>query len=262
MVEREKSALYPRTTWDECIDLIQKVGAFNLKSVSSKEIAKKYGLTSTTTKSFVTKINTAKQFGLISMTQGGTVQLTEASKRILYPTGEPIRQLELQCFAQPPMYGKLIAKYDGSALPPLENLANILMNEHRITRSAKDAAAKCFLQSAEQLGLIRGGVLCFSESLEENNAFASTINDLQSAPITPIVEQDKEIKSSASASFMSASITPAVNEADYLSQSIPCENGKVAKIIIPIDATQDDLYLISDMLNVILKRKFKLKTDE
>ena len=48
------------------------------------------------------------------------------------------------------------------------------------------------------------------------------------------------------------------NDADYITQSIPTQSGKVAKIIIPIDAAEDDLYMIKDMLDIVLKRKFKL----
>ena len=43
MADREKSALYPGATWNECIDLIQKINSFSLKSVSYQELAKKYG---------------------------------------------------------------------------------------------------------------------------------------------------------------------------------------------------------------------------
>ena len=167
MAEREKSALYPGATWAECIELIKKISSFNLKAVSYQELAKKYGLSSTTTKSFTAKIGAAKQFGLVTTAQGNTIQLTDASKKLLYPTGESVRGVELTCFAQAPLYSKLISKYDGMALPAQELLANILMNEYRITRSVKDSAAKCFLESAEQLELIKGGILCYTDAESE-----------------------------------------------------------------------------------------------
>lgn len=255
MAEREKSALYPGATWGDCMEFIQKIGSFNLKAVSYQELAKKYGLSNPTTKSFTAKIGAAKQFGLITTAQGNTIQLTEVSKRLLYPTGEPTKPLELQCFAQPPLYAKLIAKFDGMAVPAPELLANILMNEHRITRSVKDAAAKIFLQSAEQLDLLHGGILCYSDAVEP---------ELPGAP----QQVEPEFQASSSADVVvekpvsaTSAAAPIANEADYITQSIPCKNGKVAKIAIPIDATEDDLYLIHDMLNVVLRRKFKLQID-
>lgn len=255
MAEREKSALYPGATWSDCLDFIQKIGSFNLKAVSYQELAKKYGINNPTTKSFAAKISAAKQFGLITTVQGNTVQLTDVSKRLLYPTGEPTRPLELQCFALPPLYAKLIAKFDGTALPAPELLANILMNEHRIIRSAKDSAAKIFLQSAEQLDLLHGGILCYSDAMEPEQPNASQQVEPESqANIGTDVVTEKPVAATST-------VAPIANEADYITQSIPCENGKVAKIAIPIDATEDDLYLIHDMLNVVLRRKFKLQID-
>ena len=60
-----------------------------------------------------------------------------------------------------------------------------------------------------------------------------------------------------------ASVSPAPtaavpDEADYITQSIPFASGKIARFIIPVDATEDDLLLLHDMLDVLLKRKFKL----
>ena len=83
MAERERSALYPGATWDDCMEFIRKIGSLNLKAVSYQELAKQYGLSNPTTKSFTAKIGAAKQFGLITTAQGNTIQLTDASKRLL-----------------------------------------------------------------------------------------------------------------------------------------------------------------------------------
>ena len=41
-------------------------------------------------------------------------------------------------------------------------------------------------------------------------------------------------------------------------KAIPFTSGKIARFIIPVDATEDDLLLLHDMFDVLLKRKFKL----
>ncbi len=46
---------------------------------------------------------------------------------------------------------------------------------------------------------------------------------------------------------------------NYFVQQYTCESGLIAKIIIPESATDDDLLGFRDMLNISLKRKFKLK---
>ena len=45
-------------------------------------------------------------------------------------------------------------------------------------------------------------------------------------------------------------------------QAYTCESGKAAKFVIPEDATEDDLLAFYDMLNIVLKRKFKIKITE
>lgn len=245
MGEREKSALYPNATWDDCMDFIKTIDSFKLKSVAYVEVAKKMGLSSIATKSFTSKISTSKQFGLIT-TSSGTIQLTDTCKRILYPTNGDTYSIKHTCFGQPPLYNKLIAIYDGKALPSVEILGNILMTEHKIAKAVKDNAAKCFLQSAEELDLIKGGILCYadSESSSTNDTQAITQKDLCEDTIKTVSQTDNMQNVS--------------NEAEYITQSIPTQSGKVAKIIIPIDAEEDDLYMIKDMLDIILKRKFKL----
>lgn len=47
----------------------------------------------------------------------------------------------------------------------------------------------------------------------------------------------------------------------YYIQQYTCKNGAIAKIMIPVDATQDDLKGIREMLDVIIKRHFKVESE-
>ena len=47
-------------------------------------------------------------------------------------------------------------------------------------------------------------------------------------------------------------------ESDFITQAIPFESGKIARFIIPVDATEDDLLLLRDIFDVLLRRKFKI----
>lgn len=250
----EKSALYPMVNWDVCIEFVEMISSFNLKAVSYSEVAKKYGLNSPTAKSFTSKLSSCKQFGLITTSGGSTIQLTDTCKRILYPTGEDTTLISRACFSMPPLYNKLVAAYDGKAIPSQEVLSNILMRDHKIQKSVKDVAARVFIESAEQLGLIKGGILCYSETDEMSQSvqqspieFESVIPGAQTA-VTKFSEALQPYAGNSSS-----------NESDYITQSIPFESGKVARFSIPVDATQDDLLLLHDMFDVILKRKFKFE---
>ena len=43
----------------------------------------------------------------------------------------------------------------------------------------------------------------------------------------------------------------------YVRLDYNCENGQLAQIIIPRDASKDDLCALREMFEVIIKRKFK-----
>lgn len=240
----ERSALYPIVTWEICIEFIKLIDSLKFKQVSYNEVARKLGLSNVTTKSFTSKISTAKQFGLIS-TIGKTIQLTEVAKKLLYPTEPDTSILAIECFKNPPLYAKLVERYEGKAVPSKEVLSNTLMMEYRITQSAKDNAAQVFLESAETLGLIQGGILM----LGSDSNFPSETSSTSSSPPIPLKTQEAATSVSV----------PVPEESDFITQTIPTASGKIAEIKIPIDASEDDLYLIQDMLQAIMKRKFHIE---
>ena len=152
----------------------------------------------------------------------------------------------------PPLYAALIEEYDGKAIPAVNLLANQLMNKHKISKVAKDVAARVFIQNADDLGLISAGVLSVADRVtneardsadKANNALYDAADDNEQPLDKAVNTDDRERKESN----------------DYIAQSIPIESGKIAKIIIPVDSTEDDLLMIRDMLDVILKRKFKIE---
>ncbi len=251
MGEREKSALYPAVTISDCIEFIETVDSFKSRTVAYRAVADKYGLSSITTKSFTKKVGSAKQYGLIT-TSNSTIQLTDLAKKILYPVDNNVQDLRRECFLLPPLYAALIEEYDGKAIPSVNLLANQLMNKHKISKVAKDVAARVFIQNADDLGLISAGVLSVADRVtneardsadKANNALYDAADDNEQPLDKAVNTDDRERKESN----------------DYITQSIPIDSGKIAKIIIPVDSTEDDLLMIRDMLDVILKRKFKIE---
>lgn len=171
---REKSPLYPAVTIKESYEFIKQIDSLGGKSVSYASILSLMGLTSPTTRSFLSRISASKQFGFIT-TGSSTAQLTDIAKRILYPTNEhEAKNFLVDSFNNPPLYQKLIERYRDKAVPPKTQLANILMNEYRIIRQVKDNAAECFIESAEFLGLLTNGVLCFDNDSNQNLPVAKT----------------------------------------------------------------------------------------
>lgn len=243
----DRSAQYPIVTWEASLDFIRIIDSFKYKLVSYSEVAKKLGISNITTKSFTGKISTAKQFGLISASNK-TIQLTAVAKSILYPTEVDTHAIAIECFKNPPLYAKLIERYEGKALPSKEVLSNTLMMEYRITQSAKDNAAQVFLDSAEYLGLIQGGVLTINRSEDFVTEQDSSLDNAMTSSPVPV----------ASSSLSK----PVAKESDYIWQIVPTSSGKAAEIKIPTDADKEDLLLVQDILHSIMRRKFHIDPSE
>ena len=80
--------------------------------------------------------------------------------------------------------------------------------------------------------------------------------------VDAISTENVEITSPALRTTQAANdIEPKAEQTFYV-QQYTCESGQIAKIMIPENATEDDLLGFRDMLNIALKRKFKLKIDD
>ena len=241
---REKSALYPAVTISDCYEFIKQIDSLGGKAVSYASILGLLGLTSPTTKSFLNRISASKQYGFIT-TGSSTAQLTDVAKRILYPTNgeQESKQLLVEAFNSPPLYTKLIERFKDKAVPPKNQLSNILMNEYRIIKQVKDNAAECFIESASYLGLLTNGVLCVATP---NNSI-SPINENVNSTSVPIAVSDNNRANEASINQ---------NQSDGYYFEIPTLEKKTARFYIPAGVTEKDLdYIklyIENMLPVFL----------
>lgn len=226
-VKREKSPLYPAATVEDCFEFIKIIDKLGGRAVSYSSILDVMGLTSPTTKSFLNRLGASKQYGLI-VTGGSTAQLTDIAKKILYPPdGRPSVSHLKECFSNPPLYAKLITRFEGKAIPPKAQLSNLLMNEYGIIKNSKDNAADCFTSSAEYLGLVINGVLYVND------------NDINTTseenPVIIETQNDKDAKNDDIVQDTSDSVPGAFNF------EIPTLSGKSARIQIPKDVSEKDL---------------------
>lgn len=247
MNERKKSVLYPAITWSESVDFIRHIESLNLKVATYDQVAATYGLSAASAKSFTSKVSAAKQYGLIVTSSGSTIRLTETARQILASSGADF-STALTCFSSPPLYARLLEDYDEKQIPSVGLLGDLLVEKFGIKTSAKEVAAKCFLTSAEQLNLIQDGVLKYTTCL--------SLSSTQFICLSPHSTFATEDESDSSSTY-----SPPKNDVEYITQAIPCTNGQDAVIRIPADATEEDLYLIRDILDVVLKRKFRLSLD-
>lgn len=238
--KRERSALYPTITVNECFEIVETISKIGGKVYSSGSIAQALGM-SEKTNSFRAKISTLRQYGLISGIQG-TLKLTNISNEYLYPIeDEQKKKAKLQAFLEVPLHKKIIEKFENQALPPADKLANVLLGkEFGLTKNTKDSAVDIFLKSLEQLNLLINGVLTLGLQDDENKVVDTVENTMfQSENRTE--ERRSEMISSDK----------------YYNFEIPTLSGEAAIIKIPQSVSAKDLdfiqLYIENMLPVFLK---------
>lgn len=230
---REKSALYPAITIQECHKFIEQIASLGGKSVSYASVLGVLGLSSPTTKSFLSKISASKQYGFIT-TGSSTIQLTDIARRILYPSNgeEESKQLLIKAFGNPPLYAKLIERYKDKAVPPKKQLANVLLNEYRIIMQVKDNAAECFIESASYLNLLQNGVLCFDVP---DNMEKDAIDDEVQEQASYVLSNENTVNTDSKT----------VVKEDGYNFEIPTLGKKTARVYIPDGVTEKDIDYIS-----------------
>lgn len=249
--KKQKSALYPAATIEECLEILNILKSLGGKSCSVQTIADKIGV-SITTNSFKAKISSAKQFGLIDNVRG-VIQLTERGRSILYPTSSVIeRDILIDCFQSAPLYIKIIQSFMGKALPSPERLANELLKPmYGITVAGKDLAADCFIKSAEYLGIIQNGILSFDKL--ENTDTETVVENVDDG----IIETQVEIQDKKSTTQTEKSV--AFNSGYHF--QIPMLSGATAEIYLPDNIKIIDLDFFEQAVNCMLPLFIKnLKT--
>lgn len=242
--KRERSALYPTITVNECFEIIETIGKIGGKVYSNGSIAQALGM-SEKTNSYRAKISTLRQYGLISGAQG-TLKLTPVSNDYLYPTeDEQKKNAKIEAFLSVPLHKKIIEKYENQALPQVDRLANVLLGkEFGLTRNTKDSAVEIFVKSLEQLNLLTNGVLVINAS-ESSSTVVPVIDntDCNADNRSNIVHGEQPIEKNFSDK--------------YYNFEIPTLGGETAVVKIPQNVTDRDLdfiqLYIENMLPVFLK---------
>lgn len=247
--KRERSALYPMITVNDCFEIIELIDKIGGKVYSSGSIAKALGM-SEKTNSYRAKISTLRQYGLIAGSQG-TFRLTTLSNEYLYPTrDEQKHNAKLQAFYGVPLYKKLVEKFENQALPPIDKLANVLLGEEfGLTKGTKDSAVDNFMKSLEQLNLLINGVLV-NNSLRSGEA--EIISEKKETEPYDVINEESQTRHVEHVEPVGRGTSD-----KFYNFEIPTLGGDAAIIKIPQGITKKDLdfiqLYIENMLPVFLK---------
>lgn len=153
-VKRERSARYPAIPLSEAVEFCRQIDELGIDGLTAPQIATAMGYKNVKTNTFSGRLSSARQFGLIDLSEQN-YSLTDLALRIIHPFDpEEVPQLMRQACQLPPLFAELMKHYAGKRLPEPEILGNLLMHKHQITASAKMAAAESFYASIQHSGLL------------------------------------------------------------------------------------------------------------
>ena len=153
-VKRERSARYPAVPLSEAVEFCRQIDELGIDGLTAPQIATAMGYKNVKTNTFSGRLSSARQFGLIDLSEQN-YSLTDLAMRVIHPFDpEEVPQLLRQACQSPPLFAELMKHYAGKRLPEPEILGNLLMHKHQITASAKMAAAESFYASIQHSALL------------------------------------------------------------------------------------------------------------
>lgn len=116
------------------------------------QLAAYLGYKGTNNGSFLTRVTSAKMFGLIEQ-DGGQLRVTARGQAILSPvTGADASRAKVDAFLQVELFRKIYEEFKGQALPPEVGLRNLLENKYKIVKDRVAPTVNIMLDSAEEAG--------------------------------------------------------------------------------------------------------------
>lgn len=254
---KPRSKEYPAVKLEEAISFVAKFKDYPTgKPIGYTAAAKECGV-SPSTKSFRYTISTAKQFGLISTAAGLTFTLLESAYRLVRPTENDaaLQQLKLECFRNPKLYAELIDEYEGRSVPSVGIIENLMVNYHSIMPAVAKKAAQVFVDTANEVGAIQNGVLCMDVSTND----PPTSGAVTSRAEEEFAAQD-EVLSKDTQGQNVANVGMLLPESEDFAAplNIPFGDKRRAVLYLPIDATKEDAEYVRDMIDLMLKRVYKV----
>jgi hypothetical protein len=145
---------YPLVTFSNALEVARAVSdAGGAKAGVQKAVIASRLQSSDTSGSFLQRLSSARSYRMID--GRGSYRLTRAGISYFLPANpdDPKRAL-LSFLASPPAFAEIIKRYDGTKLPSIDMLANVLHREINLADSWKDRVAGFFVKAAQAAGVV------------------------------------------------------------------------------------------------------------
>jgi hypothetical protein len=231
----DPSGSYPSETIDDCKNIVKQV--YDSKGddfVSTADIAVIVGKARPT---MILKVSACVQYGLLKNVYKKGYHATKLFQSIVSPEYDHlVRNYLLEAFGNPPLYRKLIERYNGSVLPNVHGLANIL-SSFGIHENSRLKAASVFLENCKNLSLVENGRLRY---------FIPAVN----GTATPVKNEEEESELGRKNSTSDISVPPLVNSKMF---KLPIDLGeKTAYLEYPRDISTDEISILKIMVDAQL----------
>jgi hypothetical protein len=247
---RVRNSSYPSFTIENCIKFTTRIDSefSNINYTPAKDISDTIGSSGG---AFLQQLSSCVQYGLLELKSGEGYKSTERFEKIKKPLpSENVNDTLTECFQTPALYKRLLNDLREKQLPSEKGLANTLDRTYGVKGNAANVAAKVFLKNVQALGLLGAGnvlkldnaYIPFEETPEEDaEETPQVLNEQPKLLIGPSdTKQQAELKQQMQ--NLGTREIPVFLQGDK----------REARLILPIDFTEDDLKRIVKVLNAYL----------
>lgn len=254
-----RSNAYPSSTIQDAFEFTDKIfDGFGKKDfVKTETLAQYFKKSAETLKG---PLSSASQYGLLTMKKRSGYVPSALFHQIKYPHSQDEKvNNEIECLKKPPLYNKIISKYNNEKLPIGQGLKSLFIREYGITEAGSERALQIWEANLKYLSLLDDrGILRVSGPLpvvsedeveDDNGSESKTVRELS--------YQDKTTENQ---NLKRKAIEISVDNAEYRElMSVFLDENRTVYVKIPKDFYEDDLEYFIDVLRINLKRVIKRK---
>lgn len=252
-----RSAAYPSVSIKESIDFSGQI----YENFGTKSFTKEEDISTVLKKSYSTlkpKYSSACQYGLLELKYKLGYKPSQAYLDIRNPRSEAEeRATLLKCFQSPPLYRKLIEKYDNGIIPVKIGLRAYLIKDFGITESAVDACLEVFFDNAISLKVMNEERYFSINSVLSNNSFAIGEQEKQEEGKPPSPEGNLTVIPIPEVIIPKVELLNKKNSLEYREIPIFLDENRTIYVQIPHEFYEEDFLYLKEVLDVNLRRVIK-----
>jgi len=244
---RQRSSPYPSYTIESCVKFTTRVDDefLDIDFTPVQDISNTLNLSGG---AFLQQLSSCVQYGLLELKQKVGYKPSLLFKKIRKPLpSENVNDLLVECLQRPSLYKRLINDLREKQLPSEKGLANTLDRNYAIKGNAANLAAKVFIKNIASLGLVS------PDNILKLDASYIPFEEADEVEVSEEVVETKAEKPQLLA--LTEQRKPAAEEKSFKTREIPVflqGDNREAKLVLPIDFTEDDLKRIVKVLNAYL----------